>query len=272
MNLRNSPDEKTLRVGIALDSSSSMGWVTKETLTGLNEQLDELRKGKVKKNINTFVTLVAFAGHESIQEIFVDTPIDKIPTLTQEHYDPSGLTAMYDGVARTINLLRTQHDDDDTTFMLIILTDGQENNSKEHTSHQVAEMIKSVEDTKKWTISYMGANQDLKEVQADLGIAASNIACYSATAKGTRSAFKKMSDSTSQYLSARSLMASGTACFAQDFGLVKGFYNKTNDEIDMIAEDYIDQQTGTGDAITSDVVIGDVIPPTTYTTSSDDSK
>lgn len=264
MNLRKN-DEKTLRVAIALDESSSMGWMLKDTLTGLNEQLDELRKGKVKKGVNSRVTLVTFSGHDSIEERFVDTPIDEIPVITQEHYDPSGMTAMYDGVARAINLLRAQDDDDETTFMLIILTDGQENNSKEHTAQRVADMIKEVEATGKWTISYMGANQDLREVQADLGLEASNIATYTATAKGTRSAFRKMSDSTAHYLSARSVMPAGQSAYIQDFGLDKNFYNKGGDDIDTVDEDYVDQVIIPG----MNTSTGDSIPDPSYTISND---
>lgn len=263
MNLRKN-DGKILRVAIALDESSSMGFVTKETLTGLNEQLDELRKGKVKKGIETYVTLVTFSGHESIEDRFVDVPIDEMPKLTNEHYDPNGMTAMYDGVARAITLLRKQEDNDETTFMLIVLTDGQENNSKEHSAQDIANMIKECDATKKWTISYMGANQDLREVQANLGIDASNIATYTATAKGTRSAFRKMSESTAQYLHARSVAPQGVL-----FSASKNFYNGTGNDIDIVSEDYIDS-TGGNINISQQSSTGDAPPEQAYTISNDD--
>lgn len=227
MNLRK--DEKLLRVAIALDASSSMGYVIKETLDGLNEQLDELRNGK-KKGVNSRVSLVSFAGYDSIKDTFVDVPIEDMPKITKEHYDPSGLTAMYDGVARAISLLKAQEDTDETTYMLIILTDGQENNSKEHDARKVAEMIKEVESTKKWTISYMGANQDLKEVQQNLGIDASNMAAYNANSIGTRSAFRKMSQSIGSYVNTRSTSAVPLE------SLSKNFYSD-NGNIAQVTED-----------------------------------
>lgn len=238
MNMRKNSD-KVLRVGIALDESSSMSSVIKETIQGINEQLDELKVGKVKKGINTYVTMVTFSGHDDLNVRFHDTPIDEMPKIDITHYDPCGLTAMYDGVGKTIGLLKAQEDTEETTFMLVVITDGAENNSREFNAQDIANMIKECEDTKKWTISYMGANQDLKEVSNTLGIKQSNMAMYSSSAEGTMSAFSKLRKSTENYITARALVSGDELKLGN---LSKNFYSES-DEINVISE----SNSSTGD-------------------------
>ena len=246
MNLRKENEEKILRVAIVLDESGSMGAVKKETLSGLNEHIQELRKGK-EKGITTYVTLVTFSGADSIKERYVNVLVDDMPDLTKKDYDPNGMTAMFDGLARGLNLLKGAPDTEKTTYMVLVITDGQENASKEFKGPQVKEMITTLEANKKWTITYMGANQDIFEVQDTLGINPSNMALYSSSSIGTKHAFRKMSDCTSQYLCARA-----------DTDNMSGFSFYNNN--------------GTGPADFSNVTVGDPDPSlVAYTISSSNS-
>jgi uncharacterized protein YegL len=223
MNLRQEKKEKILRVAIILDESGSMGAVKKETLDGLNEHLQELRKGK-EKGITTYVTLVTFSGAEDIKERYNNILVDEMPDLTDKDFDPNGLTAMYDGVARGLNLLRSAEDTENTTYIALIITDGAENNSKEFQAHQIKDIITKLEETKKWTITYMGANQNIFEVQETLGLSAGNIASYASSSIGTRSAFRKMSESTAEYMFRLNSPQNNT---------VNCFYNSTGSPADF---------------------------------------
>jgi uncharacterized protein YegL len=207
MNLRK--DKKVVHVGIALDESGSMSGVKRETLSGLNEQIQELKK---HSDIDSTITLVTFAGDKDVKVKYSAVPISEIDTIKEEDYNPNGSTAMYDGVARLLNELQQKVvDNDETTYLVLIVSDGEENASKEYNSSKIAEMIKTRQETKKWTVSYLGANQDLTIVQQTLGLSAGNYFKYTGDVAGTQLMWTTSSNSIGNYMKARASYTTGEA-------------------------------------------------------------
>ena len=203
MNLRK--EKKTVHVGIALDESGSMMSCKRETLDGLNEQLQELRK---HSDIDTTVTFITFAGDKDVKVKFSAKPIAEVADLKESDYNPDGGTAMYDGVALVLNTIKQNvADDDSCTYLILVVSDGGENSSREFTSQQVADMIKERQDTKKWTITYIGANQDLSVIKKSFNIGTGNSMSYVASAAGTRGMWDTLANSTQVYYSARASMS-----------------------------------------------------------------
>lgn len=197
MNLRET--EKTLHVAVVLDESGSMTSVKKETLSGLNEYIQELKKKE--DGINTTFSLITFSGTVNCR--IIAKPIEEINELTNKDYIPSGTTAMYDGVGIAIGTLKSETVADEyTDYLLLVISDGEENASKEFTSEKIAYMIKECQDTKRWTITYMGANQDLSIVKETLNLHDNNITLYNSSNTGTSDVVRRMSDNTIRYRSA----------------------------------------------------------------------
>lgn len=174
--------------------------IKNQTITGLNEHIQELRK---KANeIDTTVTLVTFSGPENVNIRCLLRPIKEVETFTDKDYNPNGMTAMYDGVAKLLySVKNTVTDDDQTNYLVLIISDGQENASKEFNSQKIADLVKELLDTKKWSINYVGANQDLTVVAKDinLGSLGGNTFHYSATLNGTQNMWNTVNDSTKMY-------------------------------------------------------------------------
>lgn len=196
MNLRK--DKRTLHVGVALDKSGSMGSVQKAMLNELNENIQDLRAKADKLDI-TF-TMVQFGSYDDLVTTHKIVPISDVKDLTMDDYKINGMTAMYDGVASVLNIIKNNTvDEENTSYLILIISDGAENNSKEFNSATVADMIKERQDSKKWTITYLGADHDLTRVQQSLGLNSGNMAYFtksdvgmmkmSSTTKGTRSAY-----------------------------------------------------------------------------------
>lgn len=237
MNLRKKQKEQPEKITQAIfviDESGSMASCRAETISGINEQIQELKK---HKDIKTRVTFITFSG--TITDRLADQPIDELEEISANDYHPSGSTALYDAVAHAILTEENRkYATPDVTRILIVVTDGDENSSKEysrysHGAEKIAEMIKRVQ-KHGWTISYMGANQDLTRVQKNFGLNASNIACYNSSAKGTKSAFTATRGQLGMYMTKR---CSVSANYLQegDYGLVDKFYNE-NEEISSITE------------------------------------
>ena len=74
-------------------------------------------------------------------------------------------TALLDAVGKAINdtgqrLAAMPESERPGLVMMIIVTDGGENQSKEFTKKQIADMTKHQEDKYNWQFTYLGANQD----------------------------------------------------------------------------------------------------------------
>lgn len=210
MNLRK--DKKTVHMAIALDESGSMAGTKKETISGLNEQLQELKK---TSSIDSTVTLVTFAGPTDIKVIHSVKPISEVKELTDEDYNPNGGTAMYDGVGRLLNEIQQKvTDDDNTTYLVLVVSDGEENSSREYNSQKVADLIKERLNTKRWSINYIGANQDLTQVTKTLGIDLGNSYGYKSNIRGTQAMWDTTKNCTNVYLAKMEKAITPDAVFA----------------------------------------------------------
>lgn len=224
MNLRQ--DKKIVHVGIALDESGSMLGIKKETLDGLNEQIQELKK---HSNINSTVTLVTFSGPQDVKTIYRAKPVSEITEISDKDYNPDGMTAMYDGTARLFNELKQSVDDNEnTTYLILVVSDGQENASVEYTSAKIASMVKERQDTKRWTISYIGANQDLTKVVDNFGLSSSNVLAFAASSTGSKIMWDTAKCATTNYMSVRGSSAGNAATYQK---LSANFINSDSDAI-----------------------------------------
>jgi hypothetical protein len=233
MNLRN---KKIVHVGIALDQSGSMDFTKKQTISGLNEQIQELKK---HKDIDTTITWVTFSGPSDVEVVYSVVPVNSIVEIDDKSYNPNGTTAMFDGVARLLNEMSQKINDDlDTTYLILVVSDGEENSSVEYDSKKIAEMIKERKDSKRWTIIYIGANQDLSQVQEILGIDASNMLGYTSTPSGTAAGWNCLASSTTRYMSSRSSLNNSQASYTV---LAANFVNSDSETI-VSADDKTKEQ------------------------------
>lgn len=187
---------KVLPVALALilDESGSMGGLAVETRGGLNDYLSEL--GKDSPDIPCFITKFATKAKTAVS----DTKIkDLTGYFNLETYVPSGWTALYDAIGKTI------HDMDklqDTHRMLfVVMTDGQENASKEFNQTQIKQLISEREAKGNWTFVYLAANQDAWVGGQSIGISSKgNTQRFVATAGGQADNIRGMTTNSARYI------------------------------------------------------------------------
>ena len=238
MNLRKkkSEPEKITQALFIIDESGSMDYVKKQTIIGINEQIQELKK---HPEIITKVTVVTFNGE--VKDVLVNKPLSKLDEFDGDTYHPSGMTALYDAVAETIKReQKRKYKTKDVTRIVIIVTDGEENASSNYSrsnggAQKIADLIKEVE-SKGWTVTYLGANQDLTEVHETLGIKMSNMASYNATNTGTSAAFACASIGLGSYMNKRSMVKTNYLQSA-DYGISDKFFNETESITNVPEED-----------------------------------
>jgi Mg-chelatase subunit ChlD len=164
-----------------VDQSGSMSGSEAQTIEGFNSQLKTLQKLKSEFPENEYVVSVTYFEDE-VMDIIQFQPVDNIALLSKENYKPGGLTALLDGMGRSINAVREKYgrdlENDEASAVIVVLTDGGENASKFYTRPLIAEMIKELDATGKWTFSFLGADFDAVRASQDLNIRQENIMSF----------------------------------------------------------------------------------------------
>jgi hypothetical protein len=198
---------KRLLVGIVLDRSSSMGSILEPTISGTNEQFSALRDSDDAANtfvaFNTFASVVTPVFHDGTPERNPTlVPVTSLKDITKADYRPSGMTAMFDGVSAMIDFLAAEaaHVDD---VLVVVISDGGENASKLVTSEKLSSKVQELQEAG-WNFTYIGANQDLTQVQEQLGFHAGNMLTFDANVAGAQSMNSSVAGAMATYTATRS--------------------------------------------------------------------
>lgn len=153
---------KLTDITVLLDRSGSMTKVRQETIDGVNEFISGQRAA-VGRAVMTHVQFDSRNAHEPIG--VPATPVELVPALTPETYQPRGGTPLWDALGTCINRTDARHQADAMTDMqrdvvFVIITDGYENASRQFTREQVITMIRHRESVLGWKFIYLGADID----------------------------------------------------------------------------------------------------------------
>ncbi len=178
---------------LILDRSGSMSSVRDVTISGFNEQIQKIRKLEEKyPDQKYYISLITFADNHDIIEVITDKPVAECKELTKEDYAPNGSTALLDamglGITKMEERLTAKMKDSDNyiSTIVVIMTDGEENDSKNWKEEgKMKKLIERLNKDNRWTISYIGANQNAILKSAEYGIYRGNTANYSSTLGGT---------------------------------------------------------------------------------------
>ena len=146
-----------IHVCFIIDESSSMWTSVSDVKGGFAKIIEEQRaneEGTCAISIFRFATVPKEADFimEDIENVY--------PELA---YNPSGCTAMYDGIGKAIDeigerLAAMPEEERPEKNLIVIMTDGEENSSHNYQPSKIREMIKHQEDKYNWTFLYIGTD------------------------------------------------------------------------------------------------------------------
>lgn len=197
------PEERTVVHHVfILDASGSMRSLRQQTITGFNEQVQNIRQLEQRfPNQRNLVTLVVFSGTTEVR--FFDTDSISLQLITEADYDPDGSTRLYASVGETLSRLRDTLGDRCSTerVMITIMTDGQDNvRDNTWTQTTTAEFLQQVQKQYNWVVGFVGANIDVAQAAQDLNIPISNTVAYTASAAGATRAFAAIARGRTTFL------------------------------------------------------------------------
>ena len=191
--------QKTYHLMI-LDRSSSMMKVRDATISGINEQLDSIRKAaKDFQDQEQIVCFVTFSDQVDSTQIWNES-IENVNNFTKDTYCPRGFTALHDAIGMGINKIKEQVANElakrQANIVITVFTDGYENSSREFVNAtEVKELVSSIQETGQWTVAFIGCGGDeVFSVAQSMGISRGNTMSYDAGVKGTTQAFSTMSN------------------------------------------------------------------------------
>jgi len=150
-----------------IDKSGSMESRRQQIVGGFNEFVDAQRKedGEATVSIIQFSSLGWFGSDEGYVETVLNKDIKNIKPMTLEDYVPSGGTALFDAIGKTISnlgrdLAGLNESLRPSKVMIVIMTDGEENSSREYDSKSVGGMITRQKNEYSWEFMFVGSDQN----------------------------------------------------------------------------------------------------------------
>lgn len=205
-----------------LDASVSMGSLLNKSSKiskadeGIKIGIADLKNSKIEANYHYGICI--FSEPDMYQ---FEAP-KKLDTFTRvPDYKMGGSTALYDAIGITLNKvldMKNNVEHKDTKVLVNIYTDGIENDSREFRNpSKVKELIGKAEKNG-FTVTFVGTDSDVKKVQENINIDASNTLVYDGSAKGLEKAMVQTSSARMDFMSA---VSNGEE-------VTRGFYKTVN--------------------------------------------
>lgn len=180
-------------------------------MSNFNEQLAKIKResGEVK----TTVTIVEFDDRVMVNDFMLSEiqneraskefscDVNEVSEL--KSWWCGGATALRDAIGAAYQLgtvlLSNNADIEDQSVLVMILTDGEENNSREWTDDMIKTKMKQLEDSGKWTFTFIGGQLQASDMITKMGFAAGNTMSMSQTTASYSSSSKMSNRGLDKY-------------------------------------------------------------------------
>jgi len=181
---------KTTLYSFIIDRSGSMSGMEQMAVNGFNEHLKTIRNLKIEFPKQEFLCSLTTFNHE-VNTVVSAKPIDQISPIELGQYAPEGTTALLDAIGGNIHEVKEKYqkelDKNELSVVYVIITDGYENASRFFSYHDIARKISELEETQKWTFTFLGADFDAFQTSKMLNIKKENVMNFEKESYGVMS-------------------------------------------------------------------------------------
>ena len=190
---------------LCIDCSGSMIKMYKETISGVNDFINQQKKTANETKIETYLTIITFDDYAHVIKGFDNENIKNIDTFDSKHLYPRGGTRLIDTTVealleqnRRYELWKSKQCDKSFKMnrVFAILTDGKDNNSRLYNQTDLNQYINKFRESEV-TCIFLGANQDAIEQGNCYGFSRGHSMTYSQTNECAENTFRSLSDCVS---------------------------------------------------------------------------
>jgi Mg-chelatase subunit ChlD len=195
---------------LIVDGSSSMSPLSKSTISGVNEQIDTIKSLEKEFPGQKYnMSFIHFNNAVTIE--YTNRQVNALEHISENNYKCQGMTALLDAIGVGVRNLNERIGEKissgEASAVVVIITDGEENASKEFDGGKVKSMIEELQNTGRWTFTFVGANIDSISTAKNYGINVNNVMTFSADIHSNTKVYKSMSKS---FATRASTMDAGT--------------------------------------------------------------
>jgi hypothetical protein len=145
------------------------------TINGFNEQVRGIQQKQLTFE-DEEITMGLTTFNNYVDHHYFQFNPNAIEPLNNQTYRPTGSTSLLDAIGDSIAQISIQIQNSSlpTTVVVVILTDGHENSSRFYNLVKIRNMISSLEESGKWTFSFIGATLDAVDVAEQMAIKKQN--------------------------------------------------------------------------------------------------
>lgn len=220
-------------IGISRDHSGSMRSIAHVAAKDYNSKIESIKEATLSNNQDTIVSVVecGYGTTRNVRAVVTNSNVNALQPITKYIADGCG-TPLFDSVGELIEMFEKVPDanDPEVSFLLMIITDGEENSSRRWNANSLANKIRQLTATDRWTFVFRvprGGGRTL----ARLGIPQGNILEWDQTERGTLQAAQRDQEAFTEYFKGRSAGATSTQKFYTDLS------NVTSNDVAVALED-----------------------------------
>lgn len=165
-----------------IDKSGSMAGMQHQAVEGFNVQVKTLQELKQTYPDQDYTVSLTFFN-ENVRDIISNGKVEQLVPMNPKTFLPNGSTALLDAIGKSIYQIKSDFGpallNDEASVVMVIITDGEENASRFYTYHEIARIIKELDETEKWTFSFLGADLDAIHTSQMLNIRRENVISFS---------------------------------------------------------------------------------------------
>lgn len=194
------------------DHSGSMDHLTKAAINDYNSNIKAVAEAASREKLDTVVSVVSFGIDSKVKrEVIVSNPHVLKPI---NHWETHGQTPLWDALGDAIELLEALPDSHlpNVSYLVSVTTDGGENASRKYNKQQLANKIRDLQATDRWTF-VCRVPKGQKYLMDGLNIPSGNIVEWETTTKGMEAATIVTTQAMDSYFAGRSAGSTSSNSF-----------------------------------------------------------
>ena len=204
-------------IGFSRDHSGSMRSIARFAARDYNDNIAAVRDASLKNNQDTIVSVVecGYGRTDSVRRVITNSSVTQLTSISESAYEADGHgTPLFDSVGELIELFQSVPDanDPNVSFLVMAVTAGAENASRKYNARTIAEKIRQLQATDRWTFVFRVPRGHARSLAA-LGIPAGNILEWEQSQRGVEQATAATREAFTEYMTARSTGVKSTQTF-----------------------------------------------------------